>query len=128
MAKDLMASEISRQNILNNPVALPRIREALEIKPLEFNGVLYVTKQMAADFYEVDILTITNCLNDHEEELKRNGYRVLKGKELKDFKLQYVKEIDFPNKIPQLGLFDFRSFFNYGMLWYKFLSKDIMLK
>ncbi len=28
MAKDLTTSEISRQNILNNPVALPRIREA----------------------------------------------------------------------------------------------------
>ena len=116
MAKDLTSSEISRQNILNNPVALPRIREALEIKPLEFNGVLYITKQMAADFYEVDLRTISNCLNANEEELKRNGYRVIKGKELKDFKLQYVQEIDFPNKMPQLGLFDFRSFLNIGML------------
>ena len=116
MAKDLTTSEISRQNILNNPVALPRIREALDIKPLEFNGVLYVTKQMAADFYEVDLRTITNCLNANEEELKRNGYRVIKGKELKDLKLQYVQEIDFPNKMPQLGLFDFRSFLNIGML------------
>ena len=32
------------------------------------------------------------------------------GKELKDFKLQFAKEIDFPNKIPQLGVFDFRDF------------------
>lgn len=116
MAKDLTTSEISRQNILNNPVALPRIREALEIKPLEFKGVLYVTKQMAADFYEVDLRTITNCLNAHEEELKRNGYRVIKANELKEFKLKYVREIDFPNKMPHLGLFDFRSFLNIGML------------
>lgn len=116
MAKDLTTSEISRQNILNNPVALPRIREALEIKPLEFNGVLYITKQMAADFYGVDLRSITNCLNAHEEELKKNGYRVIKGKELKEFKLLYVKENDFPNKMPQLGLFDFRSFLNIGML------------
>ena len=51
VAKDLTASQIERQNmnILNNPVALPRIHGALEIEPLEFNGVLYVTKQMAAD-------------------------------------------------------------------------------
>ena len=116
MAKDLTTSEISRQNILNNPVALPRIREALEIKPLEFNGVLYISKQMAADFYGVDLRSITNCLNAHEEELKKNGYRVIKGKELKEFKLLYVKENDFPNKMPQLGLFDFRSFLNIGML------------
>ena len=116
MAKDLTTSQIDRQNILNNPVALPRIREALDIKPLEFNGVLYITRQMAADFYEVDLRTITNCLNANEEELKKNGYRVIKGKELKDLKLQYVREIDFPNKMPQLGVFDFRSFLNLGML------------
>lgn len=116
MAKDLTTSEISRQNILNNPVALPRIREALEIEPLEYKGVLYVTKQMAADFYEVDLRTITNCLNANEEELKRNGYRVIKGDELKEFKLKYVREINFPNKMPHLGLFDFRSFLNLGML------------
>ena len=116
MAKDLTTSEISRQNILNNPVALPRIREALEIKPLEFNGMLYVTKQMAADFYEVDLRTITNCLNANEDELKKNGYKVLQGKELKDFKLKFDKEIDFPIKTVRLGLFDFRSFLNIGML------------
>lgn len=116
MAKDLTTSEISRQNILNNPVALPRIREALEIKPLEFNGVLYVTRQMAADFYEVDLRTITNCLNANEDELKKNGYRVLQGKELKDFKLKFGKEIDFPTKTTVLGVFDFRSFLNVGML------------
>lgn len=116
MAKDLTTSEISRQNILNNPVALPRIREALEIKPLEFNGVLYVTKQMAADFYEVDLRTITNCLNANEDELKKNGYRVLQGKGLKDFKLHFGKEIDFPTKTTILGVFDFRSFLNVGML------------
>lgn len=116
MAKDLTTSEISRQNILNNPVALPRIREALEIKPLEFNGVLYVTKQMAADFYEVDIRTIENCLSANENELHRNGYKVLTGKELKEFKLHFDTEIDFGIKTVRLGIFDFRSFLNIGML------------
>ena len=116
MAKDLTTSEISRQNILNNPVALPRIREALDIKPLEFNGVLYVTKQMAADFYEVDLRTIENCLSANENELQKNGYRVLTGKELKEFKLRFDTEIDFGIKTVRLGVFDFRSFLNIGML------------
>ena len=44
MAKDLTASQIERQNVLNNTVALPRIQEALEIEALEFQGVYYVTK------------------------------------------------------------------------------------
>ena len=116
MAKDLTTSEISRQNILNNPVALPRIREALDIKPLEYNGVLYVTKQMAADFYEVDLRTIENCLSANEDELRKNGYSVWKGNSLKEFKLHFAPEIDFGSKITQLGLFDFRSFLNIGML------------
>ena len=116
MAKDLTTSEISRQNILNNPVALPRIREALEIKPLEYKGVLYVTKQMTADFYEVDLRTIENCLSANENELHNNGYRVLTGKELKEFKLRFDTEIDFGIKTVRLGVFDFRSFLNIGML------------
>ena len=115
-AKDLTTSEISRQNILNNPVALPRIREALEIKPLEFNGVLYVTKQMAADFYGVDLRTIENCLSANEKELHKNGYRALIGKELKELKSRFDTEIDFGIKTVRLGLFDFRSFLNIGML------------
>ncbi len=116
MAKDLTTSAISRQNILNNPVALPRIREALEIKPLEYKGVLYVTKQMAADYYEVDLRTIENCLSANEKELHNNGYRVLTGKELKEFKLRFDTEIDFGIKTVRLGVFDFRSFLNIGML------------
>ena len=116
MAKDLTTSEISRQNILNNPVALPRIREALEIKPLEYKGMLYITKQMAADFYEVDLRTIENCLSANEDELRKNGYSVWKGNSLKEFKLHFAPEIDFGSKITQLGLFDFRSFLNIGML------------
>ena len=116
MAKDLTTSEISRQNILNNPVALPRIRKALDIKPLEFKGVLYITKQMAADFYEVDLRTIENCLSANEDELRKNGYSIWKGNSLKEFKLHFAPEIDFGSKITQLGLFDFRSFLNIGML------------
>jgi hypothetical protein len=116
MAKDLTTSEISRQNILNNPVALPRIREALDIKPLEFEGRYVLTKQMVADYYEVDERTITNCLSANEDELRNNGYVLCKGNSLKDFKLKYAQEIDFPSKMSQIGLFDFRSFLNVGML------------
>ena len=116
MAKDLTTSAISRQNILNNPIALPRIQEALEIKPLEFEGRYVLTKQMVADFYGVDIRTISRYIENHQEELEHNGYFLCKGKSLKEFKLRYVQDIDVPNNTPQIGLFDFRSFLNIGML------------
>ena len=116
MAKDLTTSAVDRQNILNNPFALQTIRENLDVRFINYDGTLYVTKQQAADFYQVDIRTITNCLNANEEELKKNGYRVLQGNELKDFKMKFGKEIDFPTKTTILGVFDFRSFLNIGML------------
>ena len=116
MAKDLTTSAISRQNILNNPVALPRIQEALDVKPFEFEGRYVLTKQMAADYYEVDIRTVSRYIENHQEELEHNGYFICKGNSLKEFKSRYVQDIDVPNKTPQIGLFDFRSFLNIGML------------
>lgn len=110
MAKDLTTSQIDRQNVLNNPYALQAIQNNLDIKFLNFKGTLYVTRQMAADFYEVDVRTISNCLSANEEELTFNGYKVLQGNLLKEFKLHFGKEIDFPTKTTVLGVFDFRSF------------------
>ena len=116
MAKDLTTSAISRQNVLNNPVALPRIQEALEIKPLEYEGRYVLTKQMVADYYGVDIRTISRYIENHQEELEQNGYFICKGKSLKELKLRFGKDIDVPTKTTFLGLFDFRSFLNIGML------------
>lgn len=110
MAKDLTTSAIDRQNILNNPMALPKIKEMLDVRFIDFKGTLYVTKQMAARFYEVDERTVTNCLNANGEELRRNRYRLLQGDELKEFKQSFGQEIDFPTKTTILGVFDFRSF------------------
>ena len=130
----LTTSEISRQNILNNPVALPRIREALDIKPLEFNGQFVLTKQMVADYYEVDVRTIERQLVANEEELFSNGYKVLTGNLLKEFKLQYQTDIDVGQKTKALGIFDFRSFLNIGMLltsekakWLRSMMLDIVI-
>ena len=75
-----------------------------------------LTKQMAADYYEVDIRTVSRYIENHQEELEHNGYFICKGNSLKEFKSRYVQDIDVPNKTPQIGLFDFRSFLNVGML------------
>jgi hypothetical protein len=116
MARDLTTSPIERQNVLNNTVAIPRIQDAIGIRSLEFNGKYYLTKQMVAEFFEVDVRTIDNYLSTYEDELKHNGYFLCKGKMLKEFKLHFAHEIDFASKTTQLGLFDFRSFLDIGML------------
>lgn len=122
MKKDLTNSSLDRQNILNNPYALAEIEKAAGIRGVPFEGRTVVLKEQVASFFEVTTRTVENYLESHSEELKKNGYEVLRAKRLKDIKLAIeeanVPEIDFGNikKTPQLGVFDFRAFLNIAML------------
>ncbi len=114
--KDLTTSDIDRQNILNNRFAVEKVQSQIGITGMLFNGEYLFTKQMVADFYEVDTSTIDRYLSSHGEELKHNGYVLCKGKSLKEFKLQFAHLINEASKTTQLGLFNFRAFLNIGML------------
>lgn len=114
--KNLADSNIERQNILNNRFALERIQDYLGIPGLIFEEEYKFTKQMAADYYEVDISTIDRYLSKYEDELKHNGYVLIRGKLLKEFKLQFGHLIDKATKTTVLGLLNFRAFLNLGML------------
>lgn len=56
--KDLTESNIERQNILNNRFAVESIAQQLDISGMLFEGSYRFTKQMVADYYEVDERTI----------------------------------------------------------------------
>lgn len=120
MPKDLTSSKTDRQNILNNQYALSEIRKATQIECVEHQGDYYVTKELLAKFFEVDVRTIERHLEKHKAELDHNGYKVLRGKLLTEFKLsvkaQCAPDIDVGNKTPQLGIFNFRAFLNMAML------------
>ena len=87
-------SNIERQNVLNNRFAVEAIQKALNIEALFFDGQYCFTKQMVANFYEVEERTIERYLETHEQELKHNGYFLCKGKSLKEFKLQFAPVIN----------------------------------
>lgn len=113
---DLTISNIERQNVLNNRFAVEEAQKALNIEGMLFEGEYRFTKKMVADFYGVDISTIDRYLLTNADELKHNGYVLSRGKQLKDFKLQFGHLINEASKITQLGLFNFRAFLNIGML------------
>ena len=119
MAKDLTNSRLDRQNILNNEIAIDEIQQKSGIDGILWNGKIFVTREMTANFFEVDIRTISRYLEQNGEELSANGYQVLRGKKLKDF-LESVKDsgkdICVPTKTTVLGVFDFRAFLNMAML------------
>jgi len=120
MANNLTDSSVTRQNILNNPLAVQEIQKAVGIKGVLFENEYKFLKRQIADFFEVTERTINNCLEKNEKELSKNGYEMLKGKRLNDLKLilQYQSghEIDFTTKTTVLGIFNFRAFLNVAML------------
>lgn len=116
MNKNLTDSAIDRQNILNNKNAIENIQKYLGISGMLFNGEFRFTRQQITEFYGIDNSTIDRYLSQNEDELKHNGYINLKGKALKEFKDEFGWMLQEGAKAPQLGIFNFRSFLNLGML------------
>lgn len=139
MTLDLTDSAIDRQNILNNPEFLENIQKFLGISGMLYDGEYRFTTAQIADFYEVSIKTIRRYIESSERELTHNGYCVLKGKKLKEFKdsfahliyadVEYDSQRDMDvllskqetdkqklNRLKALALFNFRTFLNVGML------------
>lgn len=118
--KDLTVSGIDRQNILNNPYAIAEIEKAARIEGITFEGKTVVLKDQVAVFFEVTPRTIDNYIEKFSDELRQNGYEILRGKRLKEFKLAVKNhsgnETDFITKTTVLGIFDFRAFLNIAML------------
>lgn len=112
----LTNSNIERQNILNNRYAVDKIQKFVGITGMLFENEYRFTKQMVAEFYDIDVSTVERYLEKYSTELKHNGYILSKGNQLKEFKLQFAHLIGKGSKITQLGLFNFRAFLNLGML------------
>ena len=116
MENKLAISTIERQNVLNNRFAVEEIQKTLNVEAILLDGQYCFTKQMVANFYEVDERTIERYLENYEQELKHNGYFLCKGKLLKEFKLRFGSDINVATKTTIIGLFNFRAFLNIGML------------
>ncbi len=120
MTKDLTTSRLDRQNILNNEIAIKEIEETANVDAVFFKDNLYVTKEMAAEFFQVDVRTIERYISAYSDELKSNGYLILRGRDLKEFlrcyDAHFGADIYVGTKTTVLGVFDFRAFLNLAML------------
>ena len=126
MAKDLTNSRIDRQNILNNELAVEEIQETLHIKTVFWNEKYYLTKDMVADYFKVDVRTIERYISNYSEELSANGFELIKGKKLAEFidayNTAFATDINVARKIRSIRVFDFRSFLNMAMLLLEILN------
>ncbi|MDP1542263.1 MAG: DNA-binding protein [Polycyclovorans sp.] len=116
MNRDLTVSSVDRQNILNNPYALEKIQNSLNLPALEFEGEYYLTRRQVADLYDIDDSTLDRYLAANDAELRHNGYVLMRGKQLKNMQLQFGPLINAGSKTTQLGFFTLRAVLNLGML------------
>lgn len=126
--KNLTDSQIDRGNILNNDIAIREMYNNLGLTGIMFEGKYRFTRSMVTNFFDVDERTIDRYLNQFSEELFKNGYEILTGYRLRDFKNTYVTDINvghiteindnqlISEKASSLGVFTFRAFLNLGML------------
>lgn len=91
MDKDLTVSQLDRQNILNNDLAVVEIQKQTRIQGIYFEDRLCFTKSIVATYFEVELRTIERYVSENQKEISDNGYEILKGKRLKAF-LVCVKE------------------------------------
>lgn len=116
----LTTSKIDRQNILNNELAISEIQKEINVEGVFVEDSIFFTKEMVAKFFDVESRTIERYITSFNEELKSNGYEVLKGAKLKDFILKYKvlfgTDINVGTKTTVLGVFSFKAFLNIGML------------
>lgn len=113
--KQLLDSSIDRTNILNNGIALETIKGHVAVKGVMFEGEIRFTAKQAADFYQVDRKTVNRYLSEYADELKHNGYEVYSGVKLKEF-VEFGRDINVPTKTTFMGVFNFKSFINLGLL------------
>lgn len=94
MKYELTESQVARQNMLNNQYALEELSYHLEFEGVTLDDQTLFTKPMVADLLDVDVRTIDRYIARFGDELKANGYQIIKGKVLKDLKKKYVDDIN----------------------------------
>lgn len=77
----LVESRTAREQFINKVEILEKVK-ALPTLPDD----LHVTVAMAAEYYEVETNTVKQVIKRHREEFETDGYKVLKGSKLKEFK------------------------------------------
>lgn len=116
MDNNLTNSSVQRENILNNSYALEEIQKSLGIETTYFENDFWLIKKQVEEFYSISDSTIERYIIKYNEELQKNGYRVLRGNPLKTFIKASANFINEGSKVTVLGIFNFRAFLNLGML------------
>ena len=111
-----LVNNINEREIIMNEERLDVLDKVKELVMLK--GTEYMTTKMVAEYYKVAEGTIKALVSRNNDELIKNGYKVLYKEKLKEFKgkLQDATTLNEIKFVSQLALFNKRSILNVGML------------
>lgn len=96
---------------------MQKAEQYLALGGIKFDGETVFTKQQVIELFDISDATVERYLSSHGDELKANGYTLLRGRDLKKFKEIAVGAlISEGTKTTVLGVFSFRAILNLGML------------
>ncbi|NGN67174.1 hypothetical protein G5C51_25105 [Streptomyces sp. A7024] len=109
----LLESRALRESVARRTEVLDKVK-ALELLP---DG-LHVTTRMVADYFEVDVEAIHSVVRRHDEELRINGMKLLRGSDLRRFEVVNLTTSAerYPQGRARLRLFPRRAVLNVAML------------
>lgn len=84
--RDLENSRLDRKNVLNNKYAVQLLEKDLNFKGYLYNNEICFIKENVVNIFEADVRTIEKIIESNYDELVENGYEILKGKKLEEFK------------------------------------------
>lgn len=113
MSKDLIHSQVDRQNILNNSYAIEQIQKELPLTGYLWQAEIVFTIDSVSNIFDVDTRTIQRIIEANRDELAQNGFRILSGDTLSAFRESGYK---ISPLIRNLSLFTIRSVLDIAML------------
>lgn len=78
-ANELLEKRELREKVITRTEVLDKVGELLLLPNTE-----YATTEQVAEYYKVGKEAITSLVHDNRDEIESDGYRVLKGKEIKN--------------------------------------------
>ena len=106
---ELLTNAKRREENMNRIEVLDKVGTLLSLP----NTELYTT-EMVANYYEVGIEAIQSLIKDNKEELKTNGFKLMKRSEILNVLGGQLENIKVPNR--GMNIFTKRTVLNVGML------------
>lgn len=111
--EEIMERKDLREKLIENVEVLDKVKKVILLPYGEC-----MTMQMVSDYFEVGEKAINSLMLRNKDELLANGLKILKGKELKDFKGKLQDEVTLEKLkfTSQLAIFIRRTILNIAML------------